>query len=98
VALVVCGVITSALVLLAMAGATVGEAYQVLVDTTVVLTFLPLVFLNVIVTALGLASAVLAIVLALVPPAQGNTALFYGKVLGGSALFIGIGFAFYRRR
>jgi amino acid transporter len=125
VALFVCGVITSALVLLAMAGATVGEAYQVLVDTTVVLTFLPLVFLfaalpvlrakrvgdptlvlpvpggwtgNVVVTALGLGSAVLAIVLALVPPAQGNTALFYLKVVGGSVLFIGIGFAFYRRR
>jgi amino acid transporter len=45
IALVVVGVLTTALVVLALAGATVGEAYQVLVDMTIVLTFIPLVYL-----------------------------------------------------
>ncbi|HEX7272611.1 MAG TPA: APC family permease [Casimicrobiaceae bacterium] len=45
VALVVVGVLTTALVLVALAGATVGEAYQVLVDMTIILTFVPLVYL-----------------------------------------------------
>ena len=45
VALVVVGVLTTVLVLVALAGATVGEAYQALVDMTIVLTFVPLVYL-----------------------------------------------------
>jgi amino acid transporter len=45
VALVFTGVVTTVLVLAALAGATIGEAYQVLVDMTIVLTFLPLVYL-----------------------------------------------------
>ena len=45
VALVVVGVLTTVLVLVALSGATVGEAYQALVDMTIVLTFAPLVYL-----------------------------------------------------
>jgi len=45
VALVVVGALTTVLVLVALAGATVGEAYQALVDMTIVLTFVPLVYL-----------------------------------------------------
>jgi amino acid transporter len=45
VALVVTGIVTTLLVLAALAGATIGEAYQALVDMTIVLTFLPLVYL-----------------------------------------------------
>jgi len=45
VALVVVGVLTTILVLVALAGATVGEAYQALVDMTITLTFIPLVYL-----------------------------------------------------
>jgi amino acid transporter len=45
IALVVTGVITTMLVLVALAGATIREAYQVLVDMTIVLTFIPLVYL-----------------------------------------------------
>ena len=45
IALVVTGVITTLLVLVALAGATIGEAYQALVDMTIILTFIPLVYL-----------------------------------------------------
>ena len=45
VALVVVGALATILVLVALAGATVGEAYQALVDMTIVLTFVPLVYL-----------------------------------------------------
>jgi amino acid transporter len=45
VALLVVGIITTILMLVALAGATVGEAYQVLVDMTIILTFVPLVYL-----------------------------------------------------
>lgn len=45
VALLASGVITSALVLLALAGASVGDAYQVLVDMTVTLTFIPIAYM-----------------------------------------------------
>ncbi len=42
VALLSSGAITTLLVLLALAGSTVGDAYQLLVDMTVALTFLPI--------------------------------------------------------
>jgi len=45
IALVVTGVITTMLVLAALAGSTIGEAYQALVDMTIILTFIPLVYL-----------------------------------------------------
>jgi amino acid transporter len=45
IALVVVGVITTALILAALAGATIAEAYQALVDMTIILTFIPLVYL-----------------------------------------------------
>ena len=125
VALVVVGVLTTVLVLLALAGSTVGEAYQVLVDMTIILTFIPLVYLfaalpalrakgvgergNVLripggtagialVTTLGLASTLLSIVFALMPPERGSTPMFYVKVLSGCAVFLGIGLVFYYSR
>lgn len=45
VALLASGMVTSVLVLLALAGATVGDAYQVLVDMTVTLTFIPIAYM-----------------------------------------------------
>ncbi len=45
VALLTSGAITSALVVLALAGSSLGDAYQVLVDTTVVLTFIPIAYM-----------------------------------------------------
>jgi len=45
IAFVVTGVITTVLVLVALAGSTIGEAYQAVVDMTIILTFIPLVYL-----------------------------------------------------
>ncbi len=45
VALLTMGAITSILVVLALAGSSVGDAYQLLVDTTVVLTFVPIAYM-----------------------------------------------------
>ena len=120
VALLASGTITSCLVLLALAGPSVGDAYQILVDMTVVLTFIPIAYLFValpvlrakggsdglrilyvpggragvaVVSGLGLLSTLVAIGCALVPPAAADAAIFYAKVLGGCAAFLGIGWA-----
>jgi amino acid transporter len=45
VALIVSGTITTLLVLLALAGSTIGDAYQILVDMTVALNFIPLAYM-----------------------------------------------------
>jgi len=45
VALIVTGAITTVLILLALAGSTIGDAYQMFVDMTVAMTFIPLVYM-----------------------------------------------------
>ncbi len=122
VALLTSGAITSLLVLMALAGSSVGDAYQILVDMTVVLTFIPIAYLFatlpalrargagdaagvlrvpggrvglVLVSGLGLASTLVAIGCALVPPATG-AGIFYAKVLGGCAAFLALGWTLFR--
>lgn len=122
VALIVIGAIATLLVLLALAGSTIGDAYQTLVDMTVTMTFIPLAYMFAalpmlrakgvgdhpgllrvpggsigvaIVSALGLSSTLVSIAFALVPPIGGQPGMFYSKVLGGCALFLGLGFALY---
>jgi len=118
VALLTSGGITTLLMLLALAGSTVGDAYQMLVDMTVVLTFIPIAYMFAAlpvlrvkggdhgagalrvpggrlgvaaVSALGLASTLVAMGCALVPPVDSDAVVFYAKVLGGCALFLGLG-------
>ncbi len=122
VALLVSGAIVTLLVLLALAGSTIGDAYQMLVDMTVAMTFIPLAYMFAalpmlrakrvgdrpgllrvpggrigvaIVSALGLSSTLASIGFALVPPVGGQAGMFYLKVLGGCALFLGLGFMLY---
>ena len=122
VALLTSGAITSLLVLLALAGSSVGDAYQILVDMTVVLTFIPIAYLFValpvlrakgggsglgvlrvpggragvaVVSGLGLMSTLVAIGCALAPPAGADPAIFYAKVLGGCAVFLGLGWTLF---
>jgi glutamate:GABA antiporter len=122
VALIVSGAITTVLVLLALAGTTIGDAYQILVDMTVTLTFIPIAYMFAalpmlrakrvgdrsgllrvpggwigvaLVSALGLASTLASIGFALSPPSAGQAGMFYLKVLGGCALFLGLGLALY---
>jgi amino acid transporter len=122
VALLVTGVVTTLLVLLALAGSSIGDAYQILVDMTVALTFIPIAYMFAalpilrmrricerrallkvpggqlgvgVVTVLGLATTLLSICFALVPPASGHAGAFYLKVIGGCALFVGAGLCLY---
>jgi glutamate:GABA antiporter len=123
VALLSSGAITTLLVLLALGGSSVGNAYQILVDLTVVLTFIPIAYMFLalpvlrakhvhdgpgvqrvaggrvglaLVSGLGLASTLLAIGCALVPPAGAEVASYYAKVLGGCAVFLSLGWALFR--
>ena len=125
VALFCIGGLTTALLLLALAGAELGDAYQLLVDMTALVTFIPIVYLFaalpvlrhkqvglptglrlvpggrlglVLVSGLGLGSTLAAIGCALMPPGTGDLLLFYGKLIGGCAVFLALGLMLYRRR
>lgn len=125
VALILTGTVTTFLVLLALAGSTVGDAYQLLVDMTVAMTFIPLAYMFAalpmlraqrigdrpgllripggrigigIVSSFGLASTLLSIGCALVPPVSGQVGMFYLKMLGGCAFFLALGLALYFAR
>lgn len=125
VALFCIGGLTTAVLLLALAGAKLGDAYQVLVDMTAMVTFIPIAYLFaalpvlrrrhvgtlaglrpvpggwpglVLVSGLGLGSTLAAIVCALLPPGTGDPLLFYGKLLGGCAVFVALGLTLYLRR
>jgi amino acid transporter len=124
VALLVQGTITSAVLLAALSGSTIHEAFAVLLDMTVILALLPLlhIFASLpvlrmraagrnegitlvpggavgcwIAAALGFSTTAFAIVTSMLPPAGSDKALFFLKVVGGSALMIGVGLAFFLR-
>lgn len=125
VALLTQGVLVSAVLLLASLGNTVQEAYILLLDLSIILYFIPYLYLfaalpllrkradshNVGVQlvpfgaigpwlfgALGFLATLLSVVLAFIPPADSpSPALFISKIIGGTLLFIAIGFFFYFR-
>jgi len=92
--------------LMAQLGETVRAAYQIMVDMTLIVTFIPFVYIfasgfrfaSRTAAALGLAVTFLAIVLAAVPPDEsGSAAVFEAKVLGGSVFFAALGWIVFRR-
>ena len=105
VALLVQGVLATLFVVAGLAGATVRDAYVALTSTTIVLYFVPYLYLfgaylrlrrrRTLGTAtagwVGLAAVALSIALSLVPPAVGHPLVFEVKVIGGTAVFLGIG-------
>ena len=122
VALLIQGVLTSVMLVAAVSGASIHEAYVILIDMTAVLSLLPLAYILLAFPVLrhrdtggtsirraplgaigcwlaglsGFAIIALAIITSMIPPADNhNPALFLCKVVGGSALLIGIGLAFY---
>jgi amino acid transporter len=124
VALIATGAITTMLILVALAGSTIGDAYQILVDMTVAMTFIPIAYMFAalpilrkkhvgerpgllrvpggrigvaLVSGLGLASTLVSMGFALAPPGAGQAGMFYLKVLGGCALFLGLGLMFFIR-
>lgn len=89
------GVLSSVLLLLMQLGETLRAAYQILVDLTVIATFLPFVYIFAsgfkfgkrIAGVAGLAITLLAIVLSAVPPSGVSSVwIFELKVVGGAAL------------
>ncbi|MBE1162218.1 APC family permease [Dyella acidiphila] len=117
IALLTQGVLTSLMLLAAVSGATIHEAYVILIDMTVIMSLLPLCYILLafpvlrmraegslrrklacwVIGLLGLGVTLLAIVTSMIPPADDpHPALFLLKVVGGSALLIGVGLMFYR--
>ena len=105
VALLVQGVLATIFVIAGLAGATVRDAYVALTSTTIVLYFVPYLYLfgaylrlrrqRTLGTAtagwLGLSAVALSIALSLVPPAVAHPLVFEVKVIGGTVVFLGIG-------
>jgi amino acid transporter len=124
VALLVQGVMASLVLLAAMSGASIHEAFVILIDMTIVTSLLPLLYIMAalailryraagrneavflvpggtvacwLVALIGFATTLLAIVTSMIPPAGSqNPGLFLLKVVGGSALLVGVGLLFYR--
>jgi amino acid transporter len=99
----------AAIVLLAatQAGETVAAAYQILVDMTVITTFLPYVYIfgagwkfgQRVAAGCGLTISIAAILLSIVPPPEVTSwQVFELKVIGGSLFLTGIGWAIFARR
>ncbi len=125
ISLLVQGVICSLVLMLAVSGSTVKEAFVILLDMTIITAMMPLLYIvaaypilrhraagrNAGVTLSpggplicwlagfsGFATTALAIVTSMIPPTGStNPGLFVAKVVGGSALLIGVGLVFYRR-
>ena len=111
VALLVQGVLATAFVIAGLVGATVRDAYVALTSTTIVAYFIPYLYLfasylrlrrrrslvTLVTGWLGCGAVVLSIALSFVPPAVERPAIFEGKVIGGTIVFIGIGMLLARR-
>jgi amino acid transporter len=125
VAILTQGVVTTLILLGAVSGSAIHEAFLVLIDMSIILSFVPLFYMFAAlprlrrrapgtpagelripggpgvcwwVAACGSAVTLLGVVIAMIPPTQSvNPARVALKVVGGSALLIGIGLAFYYR-
>ena len=94
-----------------LVGSTVRDAYVALTDTTIVLYFIPYLYLfasylrlrrvrtwrTALTGWVGFGAVVLSIALALVPPGVAAPWVFRAKVLGGVAVFMGLGWWLARR-
>ncbi|MGH7570191.1 MAG: APC family permease [Gemmatimonadales bacterium] len=112
ISLLVQGGLATVFVVASLFGATVKNAYLVLTQTTLVLFFIPFLYMfaaylrlrrvRTLGTAVcgtsGLAAVGFAIVLSFVPPAGEEPLLFLTKVVGGVVGFMGLGWALARRR
>src|SRR3984885_4130778 len=106
VSLVVQAVAATVFLLMAQLGESVRAAYQIMVDMTVIVTFIPFVYIfgagfrfaSRIAAVSGLAVTFIAIVLAAVPPHEaGSAVLFEAKVVGGSVFFVLLGWIVFKR-
>ena len=119
------GVLATLVLLAAISGSAVHDAYLMLIDMTVILSFLPLLYMFAalpilrrratgkdvklslipggqfacwLVGGTGFLVTLLALLLAMVPPADSTSrTLFATKVIGGCATLLAVGLAFYYR-
>jgi amino acid transporter len=99
------GVLATVFVVASLLGATVKNAYLVLTQTTLILFFIPYIYMFAAFLRLrrerslrtaaagwsGIVSVAFAIVLGFVPPAGENALVYEAKVVGGVVLFMGLG-------
>jgi glutamate:GABA antiporter len=106
VSLFVQAVAATLFLLMAQLGESVRAAYQIMVDMTVIVTFIPFIYIfgagfrftNRIAAISGLAVTLIAMVLAAVPPQETvSGAIFEVKVLGGSVFFGLLGWVVFKR-
>jgi len=125
VALLTQGILASLVLLAAIFGSAVHEAYLMLIDMTLILSFLPLLYMFAALPVLrggapgrhlhitlipggafacwlvggtGFLVTLLALVLAMVPPADSTSPTFFAvKVIGGCATLLAVGLSFYFR-
>ena len=106
VSLVVQVVVSTLFLLMAQLGETVRAAYQIMVDMTIIVTFVPFIYIfgagfrfaNRIAAVSGLAVTLIAIVFAAVPPHETASAVIFElKVVGGSAFFAVLGWIVFKR-
>jgi glutamate:GABA antiporter len=92
--------------LMAQLGETVRAAYQIMVDMTVIATFVPFLYIfgagfrfaNRVASFFGLAVTLIAIALSFLPPPEtASVFLFETKVAGGCLLFAALGWIVVRR-
>jgi glutamate:GABA antiporter len=106
VSLLVQAVAATLFLLMAQLGESVRAAYQIMVDMTVIVTFVPFIYIfgagfrfaSRIAAISGLAVTLIAMVLAAVPPQETvSGAIFEVKVLGGSVFFALLGWVVFKR-
>ncbi len=125
VALLTQGILATVVLLAAISGAAVHEAYTVLIDMTVILSFIPLLYMFAalpilrrraagasshvrlipggplvcwLVSGSGFSVTLLALLVAMVPPADSaSRGLFALKVVGGCVFLLAVGLVFYFR-
>jgi amino acid transporter len=106
VSLLVQAVAATLFLLMAQLGESVRAAYQIMVDMTVIVTFIPFLYIfgagfrfaSRIAAVSGLAVTLIAIAFAALPPDEtASTAMFEAKVVGGSALLAVLGWIVFKR-
>ena len=125
VALLTQGVLTTLVLLAALSGSAIHEAFIALIDMSMILSFIPLLYMFAalpvlrrrsparaadvilipgglpvccVVAGAGMATLVLGIAVAMVPPTGSISPWLFGlKVVGGCFIMIGVGLAFYAR-
>jgi amino acid transporter len=106
VSLLVQALVATLFLLMAQLGETVRAAYQIMVDMTVIVTFIPFVYIfavglrfaSRIAAVSGLAVTLMAIAFAAIPPPEAaSAAIFEAKVVGGSLLFALLGWMLFKR-